>query len=165
MCSPHYIMIPLSNPFSRRKGFTLVEIMIVVVIVGLLAAMAIPAFEKARINSQAARIANDFRAFATAFEVQALEEGSWAPDGMGNELPPIVEGYIRGTSWGERAPNGGYWDWELDRLGFVAGVGLSTGPRDNPAVFVRVDEILDDGNLATGTFVRLSDRYVQILEQ
>ena len=38
--------------YNSKKGFTLVEIMIVVVIIGLLAAMAIPAFQKVRKTSQ-----------------------------------------------------------------------------------------------------------------
>jgi type IV pilus assembly protein PilA len=42
----------MKNITKSTKGFTLVEIMIVVVIIGLLAAMAIPAFQKVRTNSQ-----------------------------------------------------------------------------------------------------------------
>lgn len=41
----------------KRKAFTLVEIMIVIVIIGLLAAMAIPAFQKVKQNSLEKRIA------------------------------------------------------------------------------------------------------------
>ncbi len=46
---------------SSKKGFTLVEIMIVVVIIGLLAAMAIPAFNKVREESRAKTVLNNLR--------------------------------------------------------------------------------------------------------
>ena len=44
---------------KSNKGFTLVEIMIVVVIIGLLASMAIPAFQKVRTSSQDKAVLNN----------------------------------------------------------------------------------------------------------
>jgi len=58
---------------SSNKGFTLVEIMIVVVIIGLLAAMAIPAFQKVRRASIKATMANDGRQLASAAQQYFLE--------------------------------------------------------------------------------------------
>lgn len=64
------------NKNSNKKGFTLVEIMIVVVIIGLLAAMAIPAFQKVRVASQDKAVLNNARQMAAAADQYYLENGS-----------------------------------------------------------------------------------------
>jgi len=58
-----------------NKGFTLVEIMIVVVIIGLLAAMAIPAFQKVRQASRQKTILNNIRQLSAAADQYFLEAG------------------------------------------------------------------------------------------
>ena len=58
-----------------NKGFTLVEIMIVVVIIGLLAAMAIPAFRKVRASSQDKAVLNNLRQLSAAADQYFLENG------------------------------------------------------------------------------------------
>jgi len=60
---------------KNRAAFTLVEIMIVVAIIGLLAALAIPGFVKARKQSQGRRILNDVRQIDAAIDQWALEKG------------------------------------------------------------------------------------------
>ena len=60
---------------NRSKGFTLVEIMIVVVIIGLLAAMAIPAFQKVRSASQDKTVLNNARQLSAAADQYYLENG------------------------------------------------------------------------------------------
>jgi type IV pilus assembly protein PilA len=59
-----------------NKGFTLVEIMIVVVIIGLLAAMAIPAFQKVRASSQDKTVLNNARQLGSAADQYFLEAGT-----------------------------------------------------------------------------------------
>ena len=63
------------NNTNRRKGFTLVEIMIVVVIIGLLAAMAIPAFSKVRQQSRMKAVLNNLRQISGAAQQYMLDLG------------------------------------------------------------------------------------------
>jgi prepilin-type N-terminal cleavage/methylation domain-containing protein len=63
----------LSKINKRRGGFTLVEIMIVVAIIALLAAIAVPGFLRARKRAQASRILNDLRLIDSAVDQYAIE--------------------------------------------------------------------------------------------
>jgi prepilin-type N-terminal cleavage/methylation domain-containing protein len=82
---------------SRQSGFTLVEIMIVVAIIGLLAAIANPNFVKARTTSQMNACINNLRQMDGAVQEYALENklASTSPYTLDNLLP-----YIRLTSAG-----------------------------------------------------------------
>src|SRR6266487_6909733 len=63
----------LSKLNRKHAGFTLVEIMIVVAIIALLAAIAVPGFLRARKRSQASRILNDLRMIDAAVDQYAIE--------------------------------------------------------------------------------------------
>ena len=63
----------MKNNTSRKAGFTLVEIMIVVAIIGLLAAIAIPNFVRARTTSQKNACINNLRQIDGAKQQWALE--------------------------------------------------------------------------------------------
>jgi prepilin-type N-terminal cleavage/methylation domain-containing protein len=65
---------------SRKAGFTLVEIMIVVAIIGLLAAIAIPNFVRARETAQTNACINNLRQIDGAIQQWALESGSASTD-------------------------------------------------------------------------------------
>ncbi len=61
---------------AARQGFTLVEIMIVVVIIGLLSSMAIPAFAKVRTQSRLKTVTNNLRILASASQQFMGEKGT-----------------------------------------------------------------------------------------
>jgi prepilin-type N-terminal cleavage/methylation domain-containing protein len=79
---------------SRKAGFTLVEIMIVVAIIGLLAAIAIPNFVKARNTSQANACINNMRQIDSAIQQWALENNKLDTDTVADT---DVNDYIKGT--------------------------------------------------------------------
>ncbi|PYL55415.1 MAG: prepilin-type cleavage/methylation domain-containing protein [Verrucomicrobia bacterium] len=67
----------------KHAGFTLVEIMIVVAIIALLAAIAVPGFLRARKRSQASKILNDLRLIDGAVDQYAIETGRKSGDAVG----------------------------------------------------------------------------------
>ncbi|MGB8168183.1 MAG: prepilin-type N-terminal cleavage/methylation domain-containing protein [Chthoniobacteraceae bacterium] len=116
---------------KNRGGFTLVEIMIVVAIIALLAAIAVPNFLRARKRSQATRILEDLRMIDSAIDQYAIENNK---SGGNNCNWTDIKNYLKtGSSLYNSAG--------IDMLGGTY-VGFS------------VDSI---PKLSTGTFAKLSD--------
>jgi prepilin-type N-terminal cleavage/methylation domain-containing protein len=84
----------MNTKTSRGSGFTLVEIMIVVAIVGLLAAIAIPNFVHARATSEQATCINNLRQIRSAI-------AQWALETKAADTAPVaftdIEYYLKGT--------------------------------------------------------------------
>jgi prepilin-type N-terminal cleavage/methylation domain-containing protein len=102
---------------SLWAGFTLVEIMIVVAIIGLLAAIAIPNFVHARTRSQANACINNLRQIDTAVQEVALEQGKHVGDTI--NYPADVTPYIKLNSSSSipGCPAGGI--YTLQTLGMI----------------------------------------------
>ena len=133
---------------ARANGaFTLVEIMVVVVIIGLLATIAVAAFRRIRERTLVSRYVNDFRQFESAFSRYCAETGQWPAPASAGTIPAGMAGYLT-ASFTEASPMGGHYQWS----GPSATVVLR-GSQATDALMQRVDAALDDGDLATGEFI------------
>lgn len=153
--------------FSRRSSaFTLVEIMIVVTIIALLAAIAVPSFLRARRRSQNTRFVNDLRIASSAFEVYAAEHASgYPPNALPGVLPPGMATYFSPTfDFTAPTPIGGTWDWSNRKTSNFVGVAVLSPTADDTQL-QEIDAMIDDGNLSQGSFTKVgANRFVSILE-
>jgi prepilin-type N-terminal cleavage/methylation domain-containing protein len=150
-------------PLTRPRGFTLVEIMIVVVIIGILAAIGIPAIFSNKRNTQNARFVSDLRTFAQGFETLALKNGAWPPDGTPGVVPAGASGEISDKAWAATTSVGGNWDWDYQQFGFTAGISVYE-PTVSVEQMREIDRKIDDGDLNTGNFRARSQGYIFILQ-
>lgn len=151
-----------TNAYHTGYGFTLVEIMVVVVIIGILVTMVLPAFDKIRVMSQSTRFVEDCRVFAGAAETYTLENGVFPTDTGSGALPDFVD-YIRRSIWEDGPTIGGVWDVENNDTG---GVGLMVGTDGfviTDAQLLALDERHDDGNLDTGNYRRYGSRFYHVI--
>ncbi len=69
-----------------RRAFTLIELLIVVAIIGILAAIAVPNFINAQVRAKISRVASDYRGLRTAMDVYQLDYNNYPPNGALLEL-------------------------------------------------------------------------------
>jgi prepilin-type N-terminal cleavage/methylation domain-containing protein len=152
------------GPLRRLGAFTLVEIMVVVVLVGVLAALALPLHYRLSTRSQTARFQNDLRVASQAIEVYTVENGDWPPDGGGG-WPEAVMDYLPAPArWSLPTPVGGQWSWSRDAAGVAAALRV-TGHKGGETLALELDRLIDDGNLTAGLFRGTSDELLYILQE
>ena len=120
--------------------------MVVVTIIGLLVALAVPAYKRTQYASQNSRVTNDFRVFAQAFEIYHSVNATW-PGNVAAGVIPISPVPMNGN------------------FGFSADISISGFTCDD-AQLTEIDAKLDDGDLTAGNFRKVApNRVTLILEQ
>ena len=152
---------PRPEPPHRLAAFTIIEIMIAVVIIGLLAMLAIPAITRVQQTAKNNRFISDLRIFTQSFETYALENGTWPPNAGTGVIPAGMANAVS-SKWSAQSSLGGRWNWDRN-LNVDAGISV-VSPTTSDYQMSRVDARIDDGNLETGNFRKFDTRYTYILE-
>lgn len=144
----------------RDAGFSLVEVMVVVMIISMLAALGVPAIIRVKTKAKVSVIVSDLRVFASAFDAHAQESGGWPAEVDAGVFPAGMSGRLNEVSWQRKTPIGGKYNWENDQLhgGIRPRAAIAISDTDDaPLVedvdlWLEIDRALDDGNLSTGNF-------------
>lgn len=166
---------PTPSDIFRRglKAFTLVEVMVVVVIIGLLAAAGLPGYRHLTMRSKVTAVENDLRQFSTAIQTYALQNGHWPADGTPQEVPVELTTALP-SNFALKTPIGGVYKWNYDvpadGIAAKAAIIIQTvggNPvNDDQELFEMVDRQMDDGNLETGNIqVGSTNSLVFIIEK
>ncbi len=148
----------LSGKTSRQlRAFTLVEVMVVVVIIGFLAAAGLPGYRHLTMRSKVTAVENDLRQFSTAIQTYALQSGHWPADGNAQEMPPELANALP-SNFILKTPIGGVYKWNYDvpadgvaaKAAIVIQTVAGNSVSDDQELFEMVDRQMDDGNLETG---------------
>lgn len=135
--------------------------MVVVTLIGVLAAIAIPAFARVKTKARINRLASDLRTYAQVFETYSLQNGGWPPDAEAGQVPAGLEGQLKG-GWTGVTPLGGQFDW--DNWPNMKKITIFDAAASEPELR-ELDRLIDDGNPLTGTFRQVNTHYSLILEE
>ncbi len=150
------------------QGFTLVEILIVVIILGILAALVIPSMAASTDEAQQQVFIDSLKSYAQATWVYMNQTGEYLEDSSSGDCPAGWETYVHEGRWTAGTPIGGVWDFELDSHGIKSAFGVhfdNAASRKDDTFMLQIDSKFDNGDLSTGIFRKIAaDRYYYILE-
>lgn len=141
----------------KQTGFTLIEVVIVTIIIGVLAAMVVPRFASAQTDTRVASTNEDIKALIASLENFYSEKGYWPSDVEPGTMPPeLASYYVKGANpFHKKCPINGYYSYSNDAITKVITINIIPGS-NTPAITVldaqALDAVLDDGVLNTGRF-------------
>lgn len=139
----------------KRSAFTLVELMIIIGILAILAAIVLPSLSNASGKAQATTIASNMRALADACRVVYERTGTWPTydwESDGITKPVSLDGVFSDGSWNDMRDA---WGTEEITLSVQAdGLTLGAdGTGDYTEIFEELERLMDDGSSNSGLLV------------
>ena len=92
------MLMNIRKSMRGQKGFTLVELMVVIAIIGVLAAIAVPMFTDSTDSAKAARVQADLRTVESALQLYYADNGSYPATGwqaLANALTGESKKYMK----------------------------------------------------------------------
>jgi prepilin-type N-terminal cleavage/methylation domain-containing protein len=147
-----------------RRGFTLIEILVVVIILGILAAVVLPRFAGASEDARVNTFINNLKTYGVQLELYRDRFGDWPPDRAPGEFPQELAQQLRSEPWAYPSPIGGVWDWDFEVFDVTAGLSIYQ-PAEDDGTMLKVDKMIDDGDLDTGKFHRRDSGFIFVLAE
>ena len=92
-------------------GVGLVELMVVVLIISMLMALAVPSYQRVRKRAKAGAIVNDLRVFSAVYLAYAHENGAWPAEAAAGVIPTGVTSQdLKSDVWMNPTPIGVHWE-------------------------------------------------------
>jgi prepilin-type N-terminal cleavage/methylation domain-containing protein len=148
-------------PAAASRAFTLVELVAAIVVLGVLAAIAVPRFLDMGDSAKIASLVADFRVLKRGYLEYYQVHRAWPGDNDGSYGNPfLAQPFFTDNPWEKVPPIGGLWNWNTNLSGNSAALpcdiciyNVGTPSPRVVSIMTQVDAKLDDGNLSTGFFV------------
>jgi prepilin-type N-terminal cleavage/methylation domain-containing protein len=151
-------------PVRPQRAFTLVEVAVVVVILGLLAALVLPGYRRVSLKSRATAAVNDLRVFSAAFNNVSLQNGTWPAGGTGPGIIPPEMANALPDVFTKQTPIGGNYEW-ISNSDYKAAIGITVDGTTDMELLTMLDSIVDDGDLGNGSVILSGPDLIYIIER
>lgn len=151
-----------------HKAFTMIEVIVVVIVLGILAAAVIPKFATAQQDTSLAATAEDLKVIEAALQMYVAKNGTYPRDVNRTQYPEELKPYFKnGNPFEKLVPLGGKYDYEGLPNWNPVQISMRTESQQvghTEADAQRLDDYMDDGNLRTGLIRRDGNRTYYIID-